>query len=75
MLGEVDDPGLCLREVSRVTKDHGSITVVETRRDGDFLQTGELAGIAYRAGLVVTKKWGWRWEYTARLEAPTVGSF
>ena len=67
VLGEVPDRAQCLRELRRVLKNSGAITVVETRRDSDFVPLTEVANLAAQADLVVTRTWGWRWEFTVRL--------
>lgn len=67
MLGEVHDRVACLRELRRIVRPSGSITLVETRRDSDFIARTELVDLAAQSGLAVTTTWGWRWEYTARL--------
>lgn len=73
VLGEVRDKVGCLREMRRVTADSGSIFVVETRRDSDYVHPRELARVAAEAGLEVRTVWGPRWEYTARLSVPMPG--
>ena len=69
VLGEVPDRVRCLRELRRVLTDSGSITVVETRRDSDFIPLTEIGDLATQAGLVISRTWGWKWEFTARLTA------
>ena len=71
VLGEVPDRMGCIREVRRVLKDSGSVFVVETRRDSDFISLAELSELADRADLEVAKTWGWRWEFTARITPRT----
>jgi len=71
VLGEVSDRISCIRDVRRVLKDSGSIFVVETRRDSDFIPLAELSALADRADLEITNTWGWRWEFTARITPRT----
>ena len=67
VLGETSDKIACIQETKRVTKNTGSIFVVETRRDSDFVTLDELHDIADVTGLRIERTWGPRWEYTARL--------
>lgn len=72
VLGEVGDRRRCLLEVRRVLRPSGAVTVVETRRDSDFVTRAEIADLANATGLVVARMWGTRWEYTARLRPSSV---
>ena len=67
VLGEVADPAACLRELRRVLRPGGSVTVVETRRDSDFISMRDLSRLAGPAGLTIQKSWGFPWEFTAQL--------
>ena len=69
VLGEVADPVSCLREARRVLGRDGALTVVESRRDGDFIPIGRLAALAAAAGMAIRSRRGPRWEYAARLVA------
>jgi len=67
VLGEVSDPVACLVEAARVLDDSGALTVVESRRDSDFIQFDRLVKFAGSAGLRTISRRGPRWEYVARL--------
>lgn len=66
VLGETAEPEACLAEVARVLSCGGALTVVETRRDSDFVPIGRLVDLAATAGLRFRSQRGPRWEYTAR---------
>lgn len=68
MLGEVPDPGACLREVHRVLVPHGSLIVGETVRDSDFIRMKELLALARDAGFGCHAIRGSRWQYLARFQ-------
>lgn len=67
VLGEVSDPVACLVEVARVLDDSGTLTVVESRRDSDFISLARIVTFADQAGLRLVARRGPRWEYAARL--------
>lgn len=71
VLGEVPDPVACLVEVARILDDTGALTVVESRRDSDFVRINRLAELADTAGLRILSRRGPRWEYVARLRSAT----
>ena len=65
VLGELPDPMGGLSECARVLSPTGTLTVVETRRDSDFLRRRDLIALAARAGLTLSVQFGPPWEYTA----------
>lgn len=66
VLGETSEPAACLAEAVRVLSRGGALTVVETRRDSDFIPIGRLVDLAATAGLRLHSRRGPRWEYSAR---------
>ena len=64
VLGELPDKSSCLKECARVLSPSGKVTVVETRRDSDFIPQRELIRSAQNAGLEFFSRCGTRWEYT-----------
>lgn len=74
VLGEVPDRKACLREVRRVLRDHGTLTVVETRRDSDFIRRNDLMKLAEDSGFSCVASWGPRWEYTVRFRSSRTAS-
>ena len=67
VLGELPDKNRCLEECARVLSPSGKVTVVETRRDSDFIPQQELIRLAQNVGLEFFSSYGTRWEYTANL--------
>ncbi|MFM7080669.1 MAG: class I SAM-dependent methyltransferase [Actinomycetota bacterium] len=67
MLGEVPDRTSCLQEVKRVLKNSGTIIIVETRRDSDFVTLTEVCSLARQLELDIARTYGWRWEFTVLL--------
>jgi ubiquinone/menaquinone biosynthesis C-methylase UbiE len=67
VLGECPDKNQCLEECARVLSPTGKVTVVETRRDSDFISQRELIYLAQSAGLEFVSRYGTRWEYTVNL--------
>ncbi len=65
VLGEVGDRAACLREVVRVLKPGGILSVTERRADPDFIPRADLNRMASAAGLQGAECWGQRWAYTA----------
>ena len=65
MLGETGDLLGCLGEIARVLSPTGVVTIVETRRDSDFIRISDLTAAARETGLVRVARFGNRWEYTA----------
>ncbi|MFM8508301.1 MAG: class I SAM-dependent methyltransferase [Actinomycetota bacterium] len=64
MLGEVFDRTTCVQEVKRVLKESGTIVIVETRRDSDFVPLTDVCTLVQQSDLEVVRSWGWKWEYT-----------
>ena len=64
VLGELPDKNRCLEECARVLSPSGKVTIVETRRDSDFIPQQELIHLAQNAGLEFFSRSGTRWEYT-----------
>jgi ubiquinone/menaquinone biosynthesis C-methylase UbiE len=67
VLGELPDKNRCLEECARVLSPSGKVTVVETRRDSDFIPQQELIHLAQSAGLEFFSRSGTKWEYTVNL--------
>ncbi len=68
VLGELPDKSRCLEECARVLSPSGSVTVVETRRDSDFIPQRELIDLAQGAGLEFFARYGTKWEYTVNFK-------
>lgn len=69
VLGEIPEKRACISEIRRVLKGGGSVVVVETRRDSDFIRFDDLLALAESSGFSLDRRWGSRWEYTVRLNA------
>lgn len=68
VLGEVPDRLACLREISRILKSDGVLTITEFKiRDPDFIPKDEMIRIAESAGLKVAKQYGGLFAYTLSL--------
>ena len=67
VLGELPDKNRCLEECARVLSPSGKVTVVETRRDSDFIPQQELIHLAQSASLEFFSRSGTKWEYTVNL--------
>lgn len=68
VLGEVPDEIAFLHELRRVTKPAATVTVAETRRDGDFISTRRLRALFEAAGFHLHDRHGIGWEYVARFQ-------
>jgi len=66
VLGEVPDRAACVAEVARVVCPGGSVVVVESRRDSDFVDLAELRRLFEDRGFALLDRRGIAWEYTAR---------
>ncbi len=71
MLGEVPDPSRAVREVRRVLRPGGIAAFAETRRDSDFIALPELRRLVEPAGLALSGRHGWAWQYVATFVATT----
>jgi ubiquinone/menaquinone biosynthesis C-methylase UbiE len=69
VLGEVPDPAACAREISRVLRPGGHVSIAETRRDSDFIALRDLRGLLEPAGFTLESRHGIPWEYVARFRA------
>ena len=64
VIGELPDPEVLLRECARVLAPGGTVTVVETRRDSDFIRRRDLVALMQSVDLHESAIHGNRWEYT-----------
>ena len=64
VIGELPDPAHLLRECARVLAPGGTVTVVETRRDSDFIRQKDLVELMQSVDLHQSAIHGNRWEYT-----------
>ena len=64
VLGELTDPIECLHECARLLSPRGLLTVVETRRDSDFIPRRDLHRMATTVGLESAATYGPAWEHT-----------
>ena len=69
MLGEVPDKDLCIEEVRRILGPGGLVTIVETRRDSDFISLTSLCDLLDRHGFSLVDRRGVAWQYVARFQA------
>jgi ubiquinone/menaquinone biosynthesis C-methylase UbiE len=72
MLGEVSDKDLCIEEVRRVLRPDGLVTIVETRRDSDFIPLTSLSALLDRHGFSFVDRRGRAWQYVARFRPRVV---
>jgi len=68
MLGEVPDKDLCIEEVRRILGPGGLVTIVETRRDSDFISLTSLCDLLDRHGFSLVDRRGVAWEYVVRFQ-------
>jgi ubiquinone/menaquinone biosynthesis C-methylase UbiE len=66
VLGEVPDVDECLRDVRRVLRAGGCLSVSETRRDSDFIPLPQLRARVEPHGFELVARTGMRWQYVAR---------
>ena len=69
VIGELPDPEVLLRECARVLAPGGTVTVVETRRDSDFIRRRDLVALMQSVDLHESAIHGNRWEYTINFTA------
>ncbi len=69
VLGEVRKRDSCLEEIRRVLAPGGIVTVVETRRDADFIAFPKLRRLFYHHGFAFMDRQGGTWQYAARFRA------
>jgi SAM-dependent methyltransferase len=74
VLGEVPDPRQCLRELYRVLRAGGVLSISETRTDPDFVSGEELRAMMGEAGFAPAAQFGSAGNFTAnfRKSAPRV---
>ena len=65
VLGEIPNPVQFFRECARLLSEDGRLTILETRRDSDFVRLGELVELASSCNFHLDERFGNRWEYTA----------
>lgn len=70
VLGEVPDEAACLREVWRVLRPGGLLSVTEQWLDPDFVALEPLVGLAVRQGFAREETWGPRRGFTANFRKP-----
>jgi len=66
VLGEVPDKDLCVEEVRRSLRPGGLLTIVETRRDSDFIPLASVCELLARHGFSFVDRRGPPWQYAAR---------
>jgi ubiquinone/menaquinone biosynthesis C-methylase UbiE len=66
VLGEIPDPGACIREVRRILRPDGTLAIAETRRDSDFIAPDQLQRLVEPLGFALAGRRGLRWQYVAR---------
>lgn len=65
-LGEVPNQDVCVEEIGRVLRPGGIVTVVETRRDSDFVAFPKLYELFGRHDFVFIDRRGRSWQFAAR---------
>ncbi len=70
VLGEVQDPELCLRSVLNVLEPGGLVAVHEHWPDPDRIGPVELDRLAVAAGFNFVRRWGPAWNYTSLFQRP-----
>jgi ubiquinone/menaquinone biosynthesis C-methylase UbiE len=65
-LGEVPNCDVCVEEIGRVLRPGGIVTVVETRRDRDFVAFPKLEELFGRHDFVFIDRRGRSWQDAAR---------
>jgi len=67
VLGEVPDPRACLRELYRVLRPQGLLSITEQPIDPDFIPLPEVRALAEEAGFCFERVFGGGRNYTANL--------
>ncbi|NLG51785.1 MAG: methyltransferase domain-containing protein [Chloroflexi bacterium] len=70
VLGEVPEPRACLRELYRVLRPQGLLSITEQPIDPDHIPLSELRVMAEEAGLALEQVFGRGKNYTANLRKP-----
>jgi uncharacterized protein len=70
VLGEIGDPAAAMREITRVLKPGGRVSITEQFGDPDHIPRTKLAQLAGEAGLAVEESTGSPLLYTAMLRKP-----
>jgi ubiquinone/menaquinone biosynthesis C-methylase UbiE len=75
VLGEVPEPRPCLKELHRVLRPAGLLSITEHLPDPDFSRLSRLRALVEREGFALVERFGPPWSYTAnfRPQAPSVG--
>jgi ubiquinone/menaquinone biosynthesis C-methylase UbiE len=69
VLGEVPDRAELLRELRRVLRSGGVLSICETRRDSDFVRFDDLVAQVEQLPFELLGRAGARWQYVARFAA------
>lgn len=69
VLGEVHDQDACLRDVRRVLKPAGVLSISEHLPDPDFIPLDALRRRLQDGGFRLEKRYGSRWAYTANFRS------
>lgn len=68
VLGEVKDQESLIREICRLLRTHGVLSVSEHLPDPDFVSSGKLRGLLENNGFRFKRRFGQSWAYTANYE-------
>lgn len=64
VLGEVADRAACLKEIHRVLRPHGKLSLTEQFGDPDYIPMSENVALVQKAGFQLQEKYGVRFNYT-----------